>query len=407
MTVFVRQGISSRLSQTAMSLKPWPDQPVGIALVITDLDVGGAEHAIVSLATHLQRTRWDPTVFCLGQPGPLVQILEREHVHWKCLHASRQRPIQVVRRLVHALMHVKPQLIQSFMFHANLTARMAAPWVGWPWTLAGLRVAERQKHWHLTVDRMTTFLATGSVCVSEGVRRFTEHVGRLDPSRLVVIPNGIDPAPYDIAVPLRRSTIGIPDTAHLALYLGRLDVQKGLPDLIHAAERVIAQRPGWHLALAGDGPSRGWLLEQLAKCSQLQTNVRWLGHRSDVCRILKAADLLVHASLWEGMPNAVLEAMAASRPVVGTRVEGTEDLVVPNKTGWLVPPNDVDALSRALITAYDSPEVCQRYGREGRLRITETFSLDATVTAYERLWAGLLGFRLPESDVFIAEFGKM
>jgi starch synthase (maltosyl-transferring) len=110
--------------------------------------------------------------------------------------------------------------------------------------------------------------------------------------------------------------------------------------------------------------------------------------------LLKSSDLLVLASLWEGMPNVVLEAMAARRPVVGTAVEGTEDLVVPGQTGWLVPPRDPAALSQALLEAADDPERCHRYGEAARLRVEHEFSIASTVAAYERLWAGVLGYRL-------------
>ena len=186
--------------------------------------------------------------------------------------------------------------------------------------------------------------------------------------------------------------------AQLALCIGRLDVQKGVPDLLEAAERVIHQRPDWHLVLAGDGPSRDWLLAQVAERPRLRDNVHWLGHRDDVPGLLKSADVVVHASLWEGMPNAVLEAMAARRPVVGTAVEGTEDLVVPGRTGWLVPPRDVTALGHALIEAADSPESRHSYGEAGRLRVEQEFSLDRIVASYEQLWAGILGFRLPRTE---------
>ena len=108
--------------------------------------------------------------------------------------------------------------------------------------------------------------------------------------------------------------------------------------------------------------------------------------------------MLVQASLWEGMPNAVLEAMAARRPVVGTAVEGTEDLVVPGQTGWLVPPRDPAALGQALDEAADDPERCRRYGEAGRLRVEHEFSIDVTVAAYERLWAAVLGYRLGSSQ---------
>jgi glycosyltransferase involved in cell wall biosynthesis len=369
---------------------------VAIALVITDLDTGGAERALAMLASRLDPERWRPHVFCLAGPGLVADLVRQADIPCECLGARRRNPVQAIARLVRALRRSRPQLVQSFMFHANLAARLAAPLAGCPWVVGGLRVAERQKRWHLMVDRLTAPLATGSVCVSKGVLRFSSAVAGLDPARLTVIPNGIDPTAIDGATAVPRVTIGVPDNAHLALYVGRLDPQKGLPDLLHAAEGVIPQRPDWHLALAGDGPSRTWLLERLAEQPQLREKTHWLGHRDDVPGLLKAANVLVHASLWEGMPNVVLEAMAARLPVIGTAVEGTEDLIAPSETGWLVPPRDSKALSQALLEAADSPERCHRYGDAGRQRIEKQFSIETTVEAYERLWAGILGLQLPD-----------
>jgi starch synthase (maltosyl-transferring) len=261
--------------------------------------------------------------------------------------------------------------------------------------VGGLRVAEREKNWHLILDRLTASLATGSVCVSQGVFRFSRDIAGLDPARLTVIPNGIDPVPFGRATRLSRAEIGVPENAHLALYVGRLDLQKGLPDLLDAAERVIDERSGWHLALAGDGPTRGWLIAQINGRHRLHGRVHWLGSRDDIPALLKSADVLIHPSLWEGMPNAVLEAMAASRPVIGTAVEGTEDLVVPGQTGWLVPPSNVLALTEAILDAADSPERCRRYGEAGRQRAEKEFSQERTLAAYEGLWARVLGFEVP------------
>jgi starch synthase (maltosyl-transferring) len=389
----VQPSLSQRLALAAGS-RPWPDRPVAVALVITDLDVGGAERALTALATRLEPARWRRGVFCLGGPGRLAEVLRQADVPCECLGVSRRNPLQAIVRLAGHLRRFRPELVQSFLFHANLAARLAAPWAGQAWVLGGLRVAERQKRWHLVLDRLTARWATGSVCVSPGVLRFSRDVAGLDPARLTIIPNGIDPAPFDRAEPVPRAAIGVSDDAHLALCVGRLNPQKGLPDLLDAAERVIAWRPAWHLVLAGDGPDRDWLLRQLAERPVLHDRVRWLGPRDDIPGLLKSADVLVHAALWEGMPNAVLEAMAAKRPVVGTAVEGTEDLVIPGQTGWLVPPRDVAALSQALIEAVDAPERCRRYGEAGRLRVEQEFALEATVRAYERLWAGVLGFRL-------------
>jgi glycosyltransferase involved in cell wall biosynthesis len=392
----VQQSLRQRLAQN-IEPSAWPNQPIRIALVITDLDIGGAERALVALAVHLDRSRWQPAVFCLGKPGPLVEVLDQARIQCESLNAERGNAVQAIGRLARQLRYFKPLLVQSFLFHANLAARLGALWAGSPWVVGGLRVAEHQKRWHLLLDRLTAGLSTGSVCVSHGVLRFSRDVGRLDPARLTVIPNGIDVSLFASAKPLSRAELGLSDGAHLLVHVGRLDRQKGLPNLLEATERLVQTKPDWHLALAGDGPCREWLLEQIANRPALSRNVHWLGHRTDIPNLLKSADALVQSSLWEGMPNAVLEAMAAGLAVVGTSAEGTEDLIVPGQTGWLVPVRDSDALYLALLEAAESSDRLECYGKAARLRAEQHFSLKSTVAAYEHLWAGILGYRLASS----------
>jgi starch synthase (maltosyl-transferring) len=371
---------------------PWPSEPVPVGLVITDMDVGGAERILVALATRLDRRRWRPRVFCLGPEGKMVEPLTASGLPADCLDVNRKRPLQAVARLASALRSHAPRLVQSFLFHANVATRLAAPFAGIPWVLSGHRVAEHQKRWHLTLDRLTARLASGSVCVSNGVLRFTRDVEGVAPDRLTVIPNGVDPAPLDRAEPLPRAWIGVPEGGQLALCIGRLDVQKGLPFLFDAAERVVAELPDWYLVLVGDGPERDWVRRRIAETPALSGRVHWLGRRDDVPRLLKSADLLVLSSLWEGMPNVVLEAMAARRAVVATVVEGTEDLILPGRTGWLVPPRDAEALAVALLEAAKDPARRLAFGEAGRQRVEDQFSVDRMVQAYESLWAGVLGY---------------
>lgn len=388
------QALARRLATAPK--RPWPDRPVPVALVITELDAGGAEKALVALATGLDRRRWAPRVIGLGPEGVMAVPLREAGVPVTCLGVDPRRPGRAVARLAAELRRPRPPaLVQSALFHANVAARLAAPWAGRPWVVSGLRVAERQKGWHLKLDRLTARLAAGAVCVSEGVRRFSRDAGGWRDDRLVVIPNAVDVGPFDRAAAVPRPTLGVPDDAFLALFVGRLDEQKGLPVLFDAAERVAAVRPDWHLALAGDGPRRDWVRDRLAARPALAARVHPLGPRGDVPGLLRAADLLVLPSLWEGMPNVVLEAMAARRAAVATAVEGSEDLVVPGATGWLVPRGDPAALAAALLDAASDPERLRRYGEAARARAEAEFAPARTVRAYERLWAGLLGFADP------------
>jgi starch synthase (maltosyl-transferring) len=381
---------------------------VPVALVITELDVGGAEKALVALATGLDRRRWAPSLIALGPEAPLAAPVRAAGVACECLAIDPGRPLRAVLRLADALRRARPALLQSFMFHANVAARLAAPLAGLgrarPWVVAGLRVAERRQRWHLRIERATARLAAGAVCVSEGVRRFSREAGGWPDDRLTVIPNAVDLAPFDRAEAeaLTRAALGlegVPEAAFLALFVGRLDVQKGLATLLDAAGRIAELRPDldWHLALAGEGPERDRLRAESAARPGLAGRVHWLGQRPDVPALLRASDLLVLPSLWEGMPNAVLEAMAARRAVVATAVEGTEELVTPGATGWLVPPGDPAALAAALLDTASDPGRLRRFGVAARARAEAEFTPARTVLAYERLWAGLLGYWLPET----------
>ena len=378
-----------------------------IALVITDLDVGGAERALVALATGLDRRLWQPSVVALDGAGALAGVLRSAGIAVECLGVDRRKPGRAILALAGALRRSRPRLVQSFLFHANVASRLAAPLAGWPWVVGGLRVAERQRGWHLRLDRLTSRLSTGSACVSEGVRRFSDESAGLDPDRLVVIPNGVDPAPFDRAGVVDRASIGVPPGATLALYVGRLAPQKGLVTLLDAASEVTRARADWHLVLAGDGPDRDALDARIGADPALSGRVHRLGRRDDVAGLMKAADLLVLPSIWEGMPNVVLEAMAARLAVVGTAVEGTEDLVVPGRTGWLVPPGEASPLAQALIEAAEDPARLRWFGDEARVRVEAEFTPARVVESYQRLWAGVLGLAWPPPNLLLTDRAEM
>ena len=244
------------------------------------------------------------------------------------------------------------------------------PLAGRPWVVGGLRVAERQRRWHLTLDRLTSGLSTGSVCVSEGVRRFSVEVGRLDPDRLVVIPNGVDPARFDRAEAADRASIGVPPDAFLTLYVGRLDPQKGLGRPARSGGEGrrgpprLAPRPGRRRPRA-----RGLAVEARRPIPRSPSESTGSADattcpgcsRPPTCWSCPRSGRGCRTSSWRRWPPG--------SPVVGTAVEGTEDLVVPGQTGWLVPPGDAGALADALLEAAADPSRLRRFGEAARARV--------------------------------------
>jgi glycosyltransferase involved in cell wall biosynthesis len=189
-----------------------------------------------------------------------------------------------------------------------------------------------------------------------------------------------------------RAELGIL-SGPLLVCVARLTKQKGHRWLLRAFREVVDEFPPATLLLLGDGPLRAQL-EQLAGKLALGERVRFAGWRTDVRGLLPGADLFVLASEWEGFGLVLLEAMAAGLPIVATRVGAIPEVVLHGETGWLVEPQDADALADAVSSALRSPEKMVAFGGKGHARLRSEFSVQRMVSATERLYVRLL-VRLP------------
>ena len=363
--------------------------PIRIAFCITELDPGGAERALVRLACGLPRSNWECRVYCLGPPAALVAPLRAAGISVVCLNARGVRDFGVVERLAGELRQFQPALLQTFLFHANFLGRLAGWAAGVPVIVAGIRVAQQHLRWRLWLDRATDYLVTRHVCVSEDVARFSEQTGGLPGRKLVVIPNGVDVEMHALADPLELAEFGIPPGSRCFLYVGRLDPQKGIFNLLKAMRQIGPQHRDVHLLLAGTGPQRGEIESWIAN-EGLGARIHLVGWRDDVPRLLRSADCLVLPSQWEGLPNVVLEAMAAALPVIATSVEGISTLVQPGKTGLLVPPGNPTELARAMDGFLTNPEGVRSWGVAGQRFVSAHFTWSRMIERYAQLYVELI-----------------
>jgi glycosyltransferase involved in cell wall biosynthesis len=171
--------------------------------------------------------------------------------------------------------------------------------------------------------------------------------------------------------------------------VARLDPIKGHRFFIEAAANVLRRNPDTHFLLIGDGPLRSEITERL-EIARLTDRVHMLGDRSDVAQLISSLDLLVLSSLHEGLPNAVMEAMAASVPVVATAVGGTRELITDGETGFLAPPADSEALAKQINFALLNRDARTRITAAARKRIEAEYGMDRMVDSVERLYDELL-----------------
>jgi glycosyltransferase involved in cell wall biosynthesis len=210
------------------------------------------------------------------------------------------------------------------------------------------------------------------VAVSENEAETIRHSGVISAERVCTVPNGLDPAPYRAALPLDRTALGFERGRPLLITVGLLNAAKGQDLAIEAlADPRLA---GLQLMLVGHGEDRPALEQRIASLG-LGDRVRLLGWRDDV--LLRTADGLLLPSRWEGMPYAVLEAMATGLPVIATRVDGARELVQPGVTGWLCPVEDLAGM-RAVLSEFQalSPSARQRLGKAGEVRLSERYTLE-------------------------------
>ena len=365
---------------------------VRVAFCITELDPGGAERALVEIVTQLDPAAWEVRVYCLGPETELSRNLRARGIPTECLGARRASDFGVLFRLAKMLRDFRPAVLQTFLFHANIVGRLAGWWSGVPVILSGLRVAERSKRWYLWLDRWTNRLVTQNVCVSEGVRSFTRSEGGLPDAKLYVIPNGVDVERFSNATPQDLSRFGIPAGAWTLVTVGRLSHQKGHDDLVRAVSPLLLDNPRMHLLIVGEGHERE-ALARLVESLGVGRQVHLPGWEADIPGILKSCQAFALPSRWEGMPNALLEAMASGLPCVATDVEGVRELLGRGKSGNLVSSGDVPALRLAVKRVYDQGP--QKGVCESQSHILEWYTWNAISQRYSQLFTECLD-RSPE-----------
>jgi glycosyltransferase involved in cell wall biosynthesis len=240
--------------------------------------------------------------------------------------------------------------------------------------------------------RVTDFACTRTTTVSERIRERYVRDKIVPAHRIEVIGNGVNSNRFQPRPELRmrtRSELGWRED-FVWLAIGRLELAKDYPNLIQAFKKVHEDSPSARLAIAGEGRMRAQI-EQIVYNAGLQNAVSFLGLRDDVPILLNACDALVVASAWEGGPLVLLEAGAAERPVVSTRVGAAPEIVVPGRTGLLVSPNDSASLAKAMSELMElGPETLNTMGTQARRHVIDRYSLASIHDQYRQLYEQVL-----------------
>ena len=365
--------------------------PVQALHLITELNIGGAEKGLARLLAYLDRDRFAPTVVCLyGGDGPVADEIRALGIPVTDLGMPAKWRWDALWRLYRLLHRERPVILHTWMFHANIPGRVLGRLAGVPIVISSERTMAMESRLRCWLNRITDALTDRVVCVSQRVADFVVRQVGIPRRKTVVIPNGIDVRNFE-HLPIKqqaRAALGLPFDQVLIGTVARLDPVKRLDVLLQAMKSLSDV----YAIIVGDGPERA-RLGAMRKRLGLD-RVHFVGQQGDVRPWLAALDVFVLSSDWEGMPNAVLEAMAAGLPVVATTVGGMPEVVVDGVTGLLIPPRDPQALAQAINVLLVDPERRYEMGQTGRERVRQHFTVEHMVEETESLYEQLLAEKL-------------
>jgi glycosyltransferase involved in cell wall biosynthesis len=376
-------------------------RPWHVAHVIGRLRTGGAERQLVNYLLAADRREFRHTVICLVERGELADRVEAAGIPVVPLRIrTRCAPFHLLR-LVRWLKRENAAVVHTHMHHAALWGRLAGRLAGVPVLVTTEHGKELWKNsLRVAVDRGLSRWTQRHIAVSQDGMDIRRRRERIAADRILIIPNGV-PIPADpVNTPGRhriREEFGLTSRTPLLGTVGRLVRAKGCEHLLGALQILRREFPDLRWLAVGDGDQRA-SLAALAADMRLSDAVIWAGMRDDVGDLLAAMDVWVMSSVREGLPIALLEAMAFQKPIVATRVGGIPDAVRDGCEAILVEPADPDALARAVSEMLGEPRRAEALAAAARQRAISEYSIERVARRIEEVYLQELNKVLEDVD---------
>lgn len=367
---------------------------IKIGYIIDNLGRAGTQTFLVKLTRGLTDYGYDQRVYCLNNSTnkEVIQSLKDCGVSVVVIGKLQLILITGLLRLIIEFTVWRPHIIQTFLPFGDIIGRTVARITNIPVIVSSIRARNvDKKWWQFLLDKITIRWVNKVVFNSNQIIPFAIAHEGIHKSHVVYIPNGID-VPQKIPVKTLsgiRKHFNIDPSISVIGTVGRLCPQKGYQYLLQAYRKVSQKEPDSALLIIGDGPLQTQLQEE-AEHLGIANHITFLKERTDISELLSIMDVYVQSSLWEGMPNAVMEAMAAGKPIVLTNVDGGRELIEDQVTGWLVEPADIKALASSILYVLKNKDEAKRVGATASEHVHKNYPLDKMISSYNELYRGLL-----------------
>ena len=393
-------------NRTSADVLPEPGTPGGrhsprprrkVFYLVDSLNVGGTETQAVELALRMPVSGYDVTLGCLRAQGPLLERLQNSPVVVREFHPAggldSAAGLYQLLRLSWFLKKEKIDIVHTHDLWSNLLGVPAARMAGVRAIVSSRRDLShfdwyqgKRRVWLRRIQNLGGAILTNAAPIRDALIAEDEFA----PQKLRVIHNGVDTERFHLSRDGRSRLFPGAGQGKVIVLVGNMHTDvKGHPWLIASAPAVVSEFPSTLFVLVGDGKQRSTFEEQVARLG-LKQSFLFLGRRDDIAEILACCDIAVLPSRVEGLPNAVLEYMAAGLPTIATKVGGNTQLIEDQVTGLLVPPEDSQHLSAALLKLLLDPAWSAQLGQSGREFVIRNFSFPRLVREVDELYSELL-----------------
>lgn len=368
---------------------PPPEVRTRVLQVTSELGIGGLERVVETLARTMDPCRFEPAVVCLRELGPFAPRLAALGIPVHLIRADPRRTDRLAfLKLARIIREWRPHVVHTHNTEPLLDGALASLFARVPTLVHTDHARAFPDRWsYMLAERIAAIKAYRVVGVSEDSTANLRRFLRIPEHKLATVENGVDATPFRTA-PDRataRRSLGCEPDAPLIGLAARLEDQKGIGFLLDAMPAVLGAQPGCTLLIAGVG-SRGESLRAQATRLGLHGRVRFLGEWHAVPTLLRALDLFVIPSVWEGLPMALLESMAAGCPVISTSVGGIPGALAHDTSGWLVPPREVAPLAEGIIRLLADAPSRQRLADAAFSTFERRYSAATMARQYEALY---------------------
>ena len=369
--------------------------------LVEDLKIGGAERVIADIVESLDRKKFEASVWCVTRGGKIAEALSDKGVEVRILGISNYRNPLNILKLTRLLRKAEPDIVHTHGYFASVISRLAAKKAGIPVIIAHVHSTYWDYHKrHVLIERKLSRFTDKIICCSRAVESFVRDFEKIEGDKTIVIYNGADEERFFPSQDAQsiRAEFGMDKKDPVVGTVSSLTPHKGHHDLLRAASLVLEEIPSVKYLLVGDGPLRERLEEQ-AKKANIHSSVIFTGEREDIPEVLSLMDVFVlPSSSREGLGLAIIEAMAAGKPVVATEIGGIPEVVKDGETGLLVAPGNPEALARATLRLLRDPNAARVMGEQGRIRFEEKFTKNRMVREIEDLYTDLINPTQDSSD---------